>query len=332
MQRAPADAVAMSEIPPSQRNALNHIVRSQRRPWRLAARALALTAAGAVITGCAGTTPRNSTYAGATSPPPGDTAHRSHVASRTDDRRHTKAPRPTSRPHPLSPRPVRRFPSAPLSGKIVGIDPGHNGGNYAHPEFLNTVIWNGRERESCDTTGTETEHGYTEALFNFNVARYLAADLRNDGARVVTTRTTNSGVGPCVDRRAQILNHAHADASIDIHADGGPADGRGVAILEPVADGPNNRVIQSSRRLGADLLHAYRAATGIPNSTYDGTNGIAYRDDLAGLNLTTMPKVLIECVNMRNPIDARLLVSPAFQRRAADAFAAAIVTFLTSRD
>jgi N-acetylmuramoyl-L-alanine amidase len=41
-----------------------------------------------------------------------------------------------------------------------------------------------------------------------------------------------------------------------------------------------------------------------------------------------MPKVLIECGNMRNATDARLLVSGAFQRRAARALTVAIVSYL----
>ena len=72
----------------------------------------------------------------------------------------------------------------PLVGKIVGIDPGHNGLNWAHPGYINRQIWNGREWENCDTTGTQTASGYTEARFNFNVARYLRADLIRAGLAV----------------------------------------------------------------------------------------------------------------------------------------------------
>ena len=64
-----------------------------------------------------------------------------------------------------------------LDGLVVtvGIDPGHNGGNFSDPGYLNQQIWNGRALEGCDTTGTETDSGYTEAQFNFNVATYLEA-------------------------------------------------------------------------------------------------------------------------------------------------------------
>jgi N-acetylmuramoyl-L-alanine amidase len=222
----------------------------------------------------------------------------------------------------------RHATSRPLAGRVVGIDPGHNGRNYADPSFLNRLIWNGRERETCDTTGTETDAGYTEARFNFNVAMFLSADLRAEGAKVVLTRTSNVGVGPCVNTRSYIINRARANVAIDIHADGGPAGGRGFAILEPVRDGPNDRVIVSSERFGGELLRRYRAVTGMPESTYDGSHGVSYRDDLAGLNLTTVPKVLIECGNMRNAADAAMLVRPSFQKLAAKSFAQAITRFL----
>jgi N-acetylmuramoyl-L-alanine amidase len=67
----------------------------------------------------------------------------------------------------------------------------------------------------------------------------------------------------------------------------------------------------------------------MPSSDYYGRSGVIDRDDLAGLNLTTVPKILIECGNMPNPTDAALLTSPAFQRELAKAFTAAIVAFLT---
>jgi N-acetylmuramoyl-L-alanine amidase len=222
-------------------------------------------------------------------------------------------------------------PGLPLAGKIVGIDPGHNGGNFDDPAYIDRQIWNGREEENCDTTGTETASGYTEARFNFSVASYLRADLIADGARVVMTRHSNNGVGPCVTTRAEIINRAHANVAIDIHADGGPASGRGFTVLEPVADGPNDKVISASAHFGSDVRAALLKYTTMPESDYYGHDGLISRDDLAGLNLTTVPKVLVECGNMPNATDARLLTTPRFQRELARAFTAAIIEFLTGR-
>ena len=222
----------------------------------------------------------------------------------------------------------RQSLATPLRGIVVGIDPGHNGRNYTDPAYLNHQIWNGRAYEDCDTTGTETNGGYTEPRFNWRVAVDLRRDLEAMGATVVMTRPNNHGKGPCVDKRAKILNRAHSKIAIDIHGDGGPSSGRGFAILEPVRDRQNRHVIRSSERFGRYLRKAMLDGTSMPISTYDGQNGVAHRSDLAGLNLATEPKVLIECGNMRNSTDARLLTSTHFQHRLARAMAHAIKRFL----
>jgi N-acetylmuramoyl-L-alanine amidase len=329
--------------PPGGRQAARLL--TSRLPWTLPLIALLLSA-------CAGTGPEvahafTSPATARHSPSPGPAAAPS--ASATTPRNSPAPARPAAGHTPgpstgTSSRPPRvsraadggpgRFPataSGVLDGQVVLVDPGHNGGNAGAPSIINRLIWNGRESETCDTTGTETDGGYTEAQFNWNVARYLTADLRAEGATVVLTRTSNTGVGPCVTRRAAIGNHAHADAGVSIHADGGPADGRGFAILEPVADGVNNAIVGPSAVLGADLRSAFAAGTHEPVSSYDGVNGIQPRDDLGGINLSTVPKVFIECANMRNATDAARVTSPAWQARAARAIARGLTTFLRAR-
>jgi N-acetylmuramoyl-L-alanine amidase len=284
----------------------------RRRGWAPAVRAALVLAAAAValaVTGCAGAGSSGPAAASGSPAPPASPSAR----------------HPSATP---SPTPTPTVSAPPLAGKIVGIDPGHNGGNFTDPDAIAQQIWNGAEWEACDTTGTTTDAGYTEAQFNFNVARYLRADLLRDGARVIMTRASNTGVGPCVNRRSEIINAAHADVAVDIHADGAAASGRGFTILEPVAVGRNDAVITASQRFGGDVRRAMLAETTMPESNYEGSGGIMPRDDLAGLNLTTVPKVLIECGNMRNAVDARLLVTARFQRQVASALTAAIVAFL----
>jgi N-acetylmuramoyl-L-alanine amidase len=216
----------------------------------------------------------------------------------------------------------------PLDGVVVGLDPGHNGDNWHDPTFIDRLIWNGTATEACDTTGTATNDGYTEAQFNWNVATDARNELEELGARVILTRPSNTGVGPCVTTRALLLDRANVDVAFDIHADGGPPSGRGFAILVPVRDGTNDHVITPSLRLAHDLRTTFHEVTKMPYSTYDGVDAIQLRSDLAGLNLTTVPKVLIECGNMRNATDAALLVSPAFQLLAAHALVEAVGSFL----
>ena len=124
------------------------------------------------------------------------------------------------------------------------------------------------------------------------------------------------------------FRQAQADVAIDIHADSGPSWGRGFTVLEPVADGPNNKIIGPSLRFGNDVRHAFLAHTPLQVSNYYGHNGFIFRNNLAGLNLAAVPIVLIECGNMANPADARLLTSPAVQRQVARSLEAAIIKFL----
>src|SRR5581483_2569576 len=144
-----------------------------------------------------------------------------------DTNRATTNPRQTPANHDVAPSrhhsaapavaPVRRGKS--LAGKTVGIDPGHNGGNASHPKYDNHKIWNGREYENCNTAGTSTNSGYPEYRFTWRVSTFLRRDLRHEGAHVVMTHPNDHGVGPCVNRRAHIINRAHADVGIDIHGD-----------------------------------------------------------------------------------------------------------------
>jgi N-acetylmuramoyl-L-alanine amidase len=220
---------------------------------------------------------------------------------------------------------------SPLAGKVVGIDPGHNGANGTAPSVVDQPVFNGVGYEPCDTSGTATDGGYSEAQFNFNVATDLQADLEAEGATVVMTRPDDNGVGPCVTTRAQIINGSRADVAVDIHADGGPAGGRGFTVLEPVPVGPNDAVVTPSDIFATTLRDVFASSTSMPVSDYDGIDGLQPRNDLAGLNLTTVPKVLIEIGNMRNATDAALLVTPAFQQSAAAAIARAVTDYLTGR-
>ena len=237
---------------------------------------------------------------------------------------------PTTAPGTTAPA----TPVAPLAagggpGRVVVLDPGHDGGNASHPAEIDRQVPAGGFTKACDTTGTQTDGGYPEHAFTFDVAVRVAVLLRAEGLTVVLTRPDDSGVGPCVDERAAIGNRAGAAAVVSIHADGGPADGRGFHVLEP-AGGPGSvaAIVAPSARLGVDLRDAFRSGTPMPTSTYTGSDGLMVRGDLAGLNLSTVPKVFIECGNMRNGTDAALLGAPTFRQQAAQAIAAGIARYL----
>lgn len=218
---------------------------------------------------------------------------------------------------------------SPLAGKTIAVDPGHNGRDWAHPEEVNKLVNAGTLWKPCDATGTATANGYSEPAFTFDVAQRLKRLLQGAGARVVLTRTSNTGWGPCITERAAIGNRAHAAAAISIHADGGPASGRGFHVIYPPSiKGLTDDIATPSRCYALQMRSAYRAGTGLPYATYLGGTGLSARSDLGGLNLSNVPKVFVETGNMRNATDARLLESPAFRERIAHGLAAGISRFL----
>lgn len=250
------------------------------------------------------------------------------------------AVRPTTPARSRSPAPRQeqgRSSSAPIPGRsavvaTVVIDPGHNAGNATHRSEVNRLVDAVTLRKPCDTTGTSTAAGYPESSFNLDVSERLAIVLRASGVRAVLTRTSETGWGPCITDRAAIGNRDRADAAISIHADGGPPTGRGFHIIEPAAiAGVTDQIVGPSRRLGVALRDAYLAMGGMPLSTYAGKDGIDVRSDLGGLNLSKVPKVFIECGNMRNATDAASLSNPAFREHIARALAAGIDAFLRDR-
>ncbi|MFF7276224.1 N-acetylmuramoyl-L-alanine amidase [Streptomyces griseorubiginosus] len=224
-------------------------------------------------------------------------------------------------------------PLASLRGKVVVIDPGHNLTNFRHTAEINRKVDIGTNRKECDTTGTSTNSGYAEAKFTLDVAHRLRTLLERKGATVKLTQDGDRPYGPCVDERARIGNDAKADAVVSIHADGAGAGQRGYHVILPgrvhqgIAD--TRRIVGPSATLGRLLATDFGRVTGTEPSNYigDGT-GLDTRTDLGGLNLSTVPKVFIECGNMRDSKDAALLTSAAWRQKAAQGISEGIVSFL----
>ncbi|MET7883070.1 N-acetylmuramoyl-L-alanine amidase [Streptomyces avermitilis] len=223
--------------------------------------------------------------------------------------------------------------SGPLRGKVVVIDPGHNSGNFQHTADINRKVNIGTNWKECDTTGTSTNAGYTEARFTLDVARRLRKILQEEGATVKFTQDGDRAWGPCVDERARIGNRAHADAVVSIHADGSAAGNRGFHVILPGAvhrgAADTRPIVASSRDLGERIAGNFVRVTGSAPSNYvgDGT-GLVTREDLGGLNLSTVPKVFIECANMRDSKDAARVTSGAWRQKAARGISEGIVSFL----
>ncbi|MFF4390813.1 N-acetylmuramoyl-L-alanine amidase [Streptomyces sp. NPDC001552] len=221
----------------------------------------------------------------------------------------------------------------PLAGKTVVVDPGHNAGNFEHTDEIDQQVDIGTGRKECDTTGTTTNAGYKEADFTLDVSRRLRTALEAQGAKVVLTHQADRPWGPCITERARIGNEAKADAVVSVHADGVSAGNRGFHVILPakVKGGAADtaKIVGPSRELGERIVGNFARTTGSAPANYLGSGtGLVVRDDLGGLNLSTQPKVFIECGNMRDAKDAAQLTSPEWRQKAAQGIADGIVGFL----
>lgn len=223
--------------------------------------------------------------------------------------------------------------NGPLKGKTVVIDPGHNPGNFRHATEINRKVDIGTNSKECDTTGTSTNDGYTEAEFTLDLAHRLRALLEKQGATVKLTQDGDRPWGPCVDERARIGNKAGADAVVSLHADGSGAGNRGYHVIMPgkVRSGAadTSAIVIPSKELGERIAGKFVEVTGSAPSNYigDGT-GLDTRTDLGGLNLSTVPKVFVECGNMRDAKDSALLKSGEWRQKAARGISEGIEGFL----
>jgi N-acetylmuramoyl-L-alanine amidase len=281
-----------------------------------------------VLAGCTSgaTTAGSPVSATATPTPSTSTATPSPSASRTAT---TSAP-PRTSSTPAATHfalPTVSFP--PGTGPVVALNPGHNGQNASHPTEINRLVPAGfGEYKACDTTGTQTNAGYPEHAFNWDVTLRVRAILSAHGVRVILTRPDDNGVGPCVDQRAAIGNQAGVVAVVSIHSDGASSDGHGFHVCYASRPPAGPTIDARSRALSTAVHEALARGSGLVPSTYIGTNGYFPRSDLAGLNLATVPATFLELGNMRNAGDAGLLTSASGRQRIATAVAAGILAYL----
>jgi N-acetylmuramoyl-L-alanine amidase len=214
-----------------------------------------------------------------------------------------------------------------IAGMIVFLDPGHNGANDAS---INKQVPTGRGgTKDCQTSGTSSNDGYPEHTFTWMTVLRIRQELTALGVRTAMSRGNDTAVAPCVDERAAMANALHPDAIVSIHADGGPATGRGFHVnysSPPLNDAQAGPSVQFARVMRDQLQ-----SSGLTPSTYIGQGGLYPRADLAGLNLAQYPSILIELGNMKNVADSALLESAEGQQKYADAVVKGIAGFLGSR-
>jgi N-acetylmuramoyl-L-alanine amidase len=239
----------------------------------------------------------------------------------------TVTPTPTATPKKVIDVKPKVSPK-PLAGRVIVIDPGHNK-IYNAANRKKVPAGNGKKKP-CNSSGTATNAGWPEHTYNWLQAQALRSELEALGAKVVLTRKNDSGQGPCVNIRAKTANDNKADLLISIHADGSYSKGaRGFHVILSTTMAGGSKVEKTSRKLAENARDAIEKLTAMPRSTYIGKGtGLSPRSDLATLNLSKSPGIMMEMGNMRNAKDVKLLSSKTFRQQAAEALAQAAVKTL----
>ena len=167
--------------------------------------------------------------------------------------------------------------------------------------------------------GNEAEKAYTLA---FTVR--LRSLLMARGFTVVTTRESDDAVDP--DHRAEIADHANAQACLSLHAaESGSGVHLFVSSLAPVQDA---RLLAWKTAQASYILHSLSLAGVVNSALSHATVPVTLgRTSLPGIDSMTCPAVAIEIAPDRSPnaSESAGLDDADYQARVADAIAAALV-------
>jgi N-acetylmuramoyl-L-alanine amidase len=227
------------------------------------------------------------------------------------------APSPTTPPTP-SPTVV----DGPLSGYILGIDPGHQAvpNPDTEPNSPNSIKL--KAKVSAGARGSFT--GLSEYELNLSVALKLKDKLEALGAAVIMTRETND-VDISNSQRAKMMNEAEADCWVRIHANNsGDPNIHGMFMLVPAKgclDTSGDSAYEASLSLAETLLDSALASTGAYG------RGVFKRSDQTGFNWSKIPVCTIEMGFMTNEDEDKLLASDEYQQKIADGLAQGFVDY-----
>ena len=177
-----------------------------------------------------------------------------------------------------------------LAGKIIVIDAGHGGKDPG--------------------AGEATVSAKTEKILNLEIAKKLAIELKNRGAKVIMTRTTDKFIP--LEGRSAIAERYRASLFISIHCDSLPSNSGAAGPTIYIARNASRASRRASFKINSSLRRFGLSPRGIR------------RADFKVLVGHSRPAVLIECGYMTNWKDAKNLNADWFQKRLAKAIAQAI--------
>jgi N-acetylmuramoyl-L-alanine amidase len=225
-----------------------------------------------------------------------------------------QSPTPTIEPTPT------QAPVLPLTGLVIGIDPGHQAiaNNDLEPVYPKSKK-NQKEKVSPGTKGFWSDVHEFEVVLA--VSLMLQDILEENGATVVMTRSTND-VDISNIERANIMNQAETDYALRIHCNGShDQTKKGASILIPKENPFKQECVDAAEILLADFC----SETGIE------LRGISERGDQTGFNWCNRMIINIELGYMSNKDDDAYLSDPEHYKIMAQGLANGIMRYFAQQ-
>ena len=212
---------------------------------------------------------------------------------------------------------------------LICIDPGHQATPDLDLEPVGPFDHRRKARCSAGTQGVRT--GTQEHVVVLRIARFTADHIRRAGAECLLTRDS-SAVHLSNRERALLANESGAALCIHMHCNGVRTRlakplgwlRRGGLTLVPARRSFDERLYDRCWQ-AARVVHAGAIGeTGFPDL------GIRERDDLTGLNWSTVPTLLMEFGYLTHPLEEKALLDPSLQERIGAATGEAALRFARS--